>query len=117
MYIIGLGAALFTGESDVVAIMLKAGLGVAALIIVVFSTVTTTFLDVYSAGVTSQSIVSDFNKKIVAIAVCVLGTLLAIFTPITQYENFLYLIGSVFAPMVAILFVDYYFIKPITVVE
>ena len=39
MYVIGLGAALFTGESDVVAIMLKAGLGLAALVIVVFSTV------------------------------------------------------------------------------
>ena len=42
---------------------------------------------------------------------CIVGALLAVFTPITQYENFLYLIGSVFAPMVAILFVDYYFIK------
>ena len=111
MYVIGLGAALFTGESDVVAIMLKAGLGLAALVIVVFSTVTTTFLDVYSAGVSSQSIVSGFNKKTVAIVVCIVGALLAVFTPITQYENFLYLIGSVFAPMVAILFVDYYFIK------
>lgn len=44
MYLIGLGAALFTGEYDIAQIMLKAGLGIAGLLIIVFSTVTTTFL-------------------------------------------------------------------------
>ena len=36
----------------------KAGLGIAGLLIVVFSTVTTTFLDAYSAGISSESIVA-----------------------------------------------------------
>ena len=47
MYIIGLGAALYTEESDIGVIMVKAGLGAAALVIIIFSTVTTTFLDAY----------------------------------------------------------------------
>lgn len=47
MFGIGLGAAIFTGESDVTQIMVKAGLGVAGLLIVLLSTVTTTFMDVY----------------------------------------------------------------------
>lgn len=111
MYLIGMGAAIFTGESDVTAILLKAGLGVGALIIVVFSTVTTTFLDTYSAGVSSVSISTKIKEKPAAIVVCIVGTFLAIFTPITQYENFLYLIGSVFAPMIAIMIVDYFFFK------
>ncbi len=111
MYTIGMGAAIFTGESDIAKIMINAGLGVAALIIVVFATVTTTFLDAYSAGVSSESISIKFKEKPVAIAVCVIGVILAIFTPITQYENFLYLIGSVFAPMAAILITDYFVIK------
>ena len=42
MYIIGMGAAIFTEESDIALIMLKSGLGIAGLIIIVFSTVTTT---------------------------------------------------------------------------
>ncbi len=111
MYVIGMGAALYTGESDVAAIMAKAGLGMAALIIVVFSTVTTTFLDVYSAGVSAVSISPKLKEKPTAILVCVLGVVLAIFTPITQFEGFLYLIGSVFAPMIAILIVDFFLIK------
>lgn len=111
MYVIGMGAAIFTGESDIAKIMMSAGLGIIALIIIIFSTVTTTFLDVYSAGVSSESISKKLKEKPFAIAVCIIGTLLAIFTPITQYENFLYLIGSVFAPMIAILITDFFVIK------
>ncbi len=111
MYIIGLGAALFTGESDIAKIMLSAGLGLVGLLIILFSTVTTTFLDAYSAGVSAVSILAKSNEKWIAIGVCILGTILAIFTPITQFESFLYLIGSVFAPMVAIQITDFYILK------
>ena len=55
MYLVGMGAALFTGESDIAQIMVKAELGIAGLLIIVFSTVTTTFLDAYSAGISSES--------------------------------------------------------------
>lgn len=111
MYIIGLGAALFVGESDIAAIMLKAGLGVAALIIVLFSTVTTTFLDAWSAGVSAESISKKIKEKPFAVGVTVVGTLLAIFTPITKVEAFLYLIGSVFAPMIAVQIADFFILK------
>lgn len=45
------------------------------------------------------------------IVVCLIGTALAIFTPITQYEYFLYFISSVFAPMIAIQMTDYFILK------
>ena len=111
MYVIGLGAALFTGQSDIAAIMLKAGLGIVGLIVVIFSTVTTTFLDVYSAGVSSESISKRLKERPIAVAVLIVGTLLAIFVSMTQYENFLYLIGSVFAPMIAVLIADFFILK------
>lgn len=111
MYIIGMGAATFTGESDIAAIMVKAGLGIAGLVIIIFATVTTTFLDVYSAGVSAVSISKKLNEKWVAIIVCAIGTLLAIFTPIEQFQDFLYLIGSVFAPMIAIQIADSFILK------
>ena len=40
MFAIGLGASLFAGTSDIARILLAAGLGLAALLIVLFSTVT-----------------------------------------------------------------------------
>lgn len=63
MFIIGMGAAIFTETSDVAQIMVKAGLGIAGLIIVVFSTVTTTFLDAFSAGVSSVSVYGKINEN------------------------------------------------------
>ncbi len=111
MYMIGLGASIFTGESDIARIMLSAGLGVAAVFIIVISTVTTTFLDVYSAGVSFSSITDRVSSTNTALIACIAGTALAVFTPIEQYENFLFLIGSVFAPMVSILITDFFILK------
>jgi putative hydroxymethylpyrimidine transporter CytX len=111
MYMIGLGASIFTGESDIAKIMVGAGLGLAAVIIVIISTVTTTFLDVYSAGISLMSISQRLNQKMTAIAVCLTGMFLAVFTPVEQYENFLFFIGSVFAPMISILIADFFIKK------
>ncbi|NLZ69363.1 MAG: putative hydroxymethylpyrimidine transporter CytX, partial [Spirochaetales bacterium] len=91
--------------------MVKAGLGIAGLLIIVLSTVTTTFLDAYSAGVSSESIFSKVKGKWVAIITTVIGTLAAILFPLDNITNFLYLIGSVFAPMIAIQIADFFILK------
>lgn len=132
MYIIGMGAAIFTGESDVAQIMVKAGLGIVGLLIVVFSTVTTTFLDAYSAGISSETIFSKsagknvditgevkntavfFTAKkssVISIIVTVIGTVAAILFPMDDITDFMYLSGSVFAPMIAIQIADYFILK------
>lgn len=111
MYVIGMGAALYTGESDIAQIMLKAGVGVAGLLIIVFSTVTTTFLDAYSAGVSSVTILNKINEKWAAIIVTVIGTAGAMLFAMDDITDFLYLIGSVFAPMIAIQIADFFVIK------
>ena len=96
MYVIGMGAAIFTGEGDIALIMVKAGLGVAALLILILSTVTTTFLDAYSAGISAESLSKKINGKYAALIVTVVGTVCAICFPMDDITNFLYLIGSVF---------------------
>ena len=111
MYVIGMSAALFTKESDIAQILLKAGFGIMGLLIVVLSTVTTTFLDVYSAGVSTESIFSKVEAKWVAMAVTIIGTLGAVILPMDDITGFLYLIGSVFAPMIAIQIVDFFVLK------
>ena len=111
MYAIGMGAAIFTGESDIAQIMIKAGLGVAALLIVVFSTVTTTFLDAYSAGISSETLSHKLNGKWVAVAVTVIGVIGAITLPLYDITDFLYFIGSVFAPMIAIQIADFFILR------
>ncbi|MDO4168773.1 MAG: putative hydroxymethylpyrimidine transporter CytX [Lachnospiraceae bacterium] len=111
MYVIGMGAAIYTGEYDIAQIMLKAGLGIVGLLIIIFSTVTTTFLDAYSAGVSSESILSGLNGRMIAMIVTIVGTIAAIVYPMDNITNFLYLIGSVFAPMIAIQIADFFFLQ------
>ncbi len=111
MYVIGMGAAIYTGEGDIALIMVKAGLGVAALVILILSTVTTTFLDAWSAGISSESLSKRLSGKWVAVVVTVIGTAAAILFPMDDITDFLYLIGSVFAPMIAVQLADNFILK------
>lgn len=111
MYIIGMGAAILTGGGNIAAIMVKAGLGIAALIILILSTVTTTFLDAWSAGISAESLWPKLSGKTVAMIATVIGIVLAMLFPMDDITDFLYLIGSVFAPMIAVQIADYFILK------
>lgn len=111
MYVIGMGAAIFAGEGDIAQVMVKAGMGIFGLLIIVFSTVTTTFLDAYSAGVSSESVFTKINVKWAGILVTIIGTICAIMFPMDDITGFLYLIGSIFAPMIAVLIADFFILK------
>jgi purine-cytosine permease-like protein len=106
-----MGASLFTASSDIAAIMVKAGLGIVGLVIIILSTVTTTFLDAYSGGVSCESIWGRIPGKWAAIVIAAIGTVAAIVYPMDDITSFLYLIGSVFAPMIAIQIADYFILK------
>ena len=100
MYIIGMGLSILTSESDIAKIMTAAGLGKIALVIIILSTVTTTFLDAWSAAISFKTIFEKAQEKIIAIIVTVIGTLSAVLFPMDNITDFLYLIGSIFAPMI-----------------
>ena len=107
MYAIGLGVALAGLGDSFAASVRAAGVGIAGVLVVIFSTVTTTFLDAYSAGESARSLWNRLPAKGVGVAVCALGTLLAIFVGMDHYLDFLYMIASVFAPMAAVQVVDW----------
>ncbi len=111
MYIIGMGSAIFAGESDLAQIILHTGLGAAGLIIIILSTVTTTFLDAFSAGISSESFQGRISGKWIAVITAIMGTLGAALFPMDDITDFLYLIGSVFAPMIAIQIADHFILK------
>lgn len=111
MYIIGLTAAVHAGTADPIQIMLKLKLGLAALLIVLLSTLTTTFLDVYSAAMSACSISKRWPPRYWIVFFCILGTGLALYFPMEKYEFFLYWIGSVFAPVFAVVLVDYFCLR------
>jgi len=111
MFIVGMGAAIYTGASDIASMMILTGMGSVGLIVVLLSTTTTTFLDAYSVGVSGEAIQSKVGAKHLSIVAIVIGTAFAIAFPMDDITEFLYLIGSVFSPMFAVMVADYFLLK------
>ena len=66
MYSLGILLA-HSGSADLASGILAAGMGVVGLVIVVFSTITTTFLDAYSAGESTKAIFPKVNPQLVGL--------------------------------------------------
>jgi nucleobase:cation symporter-1, NCS1 family len=117
MYVIGLSAALATKsptpESMVLELMVAVGLVIPAMIIVLFSTFTTTFLDIYSTSVSALNIFPKLGEKKGIVIGGVLGTIIAlIFGDYPEtYAHFLELVGFIFCPLFGIVLVDYFITK------
>lgn len=111
MYIIGLISSIYTGTSDPAAILVSLGMGYPAILVVVLSTVTTSFLDVYSSVLSTLNLAPKASKKLLIIVFTVLGAILGLYFPMEQYQNFLYMIGSIFAPVFSVILIDYFVYK------
>jgi nucleobase:cation symporter-1, NCS1 family len=68
------------------------------------------FADVYSTAVSIQNLRPLWDRRVLAGTISVLATAGALWLNISDYENFLTLLGSVFVPMSAVLIVDYFLI-------
>lgn len=111
MYTIGLVSSIYAGTPDPIGVLTSLNLGLSALLIVVLSTVTTTFLDVYSAVMSTLNVTAKISKSKLIFIFGALGILLAMYFPMEQYENFLYMIGSLFAPVFSVVIADYFIYK------
>jgi NCS1 family nucleobase:cation symporter-1 len=110
-YFVGAYTNAYLGIMDPVSIIATIGLGVPAMLIIVLSTTTTTFLDIYSAAVSFKNIRPSEPIWRQVLAVGVAGTALALFFPVEEYGWFLLLIGGAFVPLATIMIIDYYVIK------
>jgi len=94
------------GESLLLTALAASGGGIALLLIVIDET-DNTFADIHSAAVSTATLVPAKPAKL-ALVFGALCTTIALFAPITQYEGFLLLIGSVFAPLFGVLLTDHF---------
>jgi len=112
MYALGLAAALASGsdtpEMMIMGLMARSGWLAAALGIIILSTLTTTFLDVYSASVSSLNLPIRLGRRTTTLLAGGLGTLVALVFSAQAYEPFLLLIGSFFCPLFGVVLADYF---------
>ncbi len=107
----GLGAAygLATGEEmSLVTALATAGGGLALLLILLDET-DNAFADIHSAAVSTGTL---FGKvPVLALGFGAVCTLIALTVPLAQYEGFLLLIGSVFAPLFGVVLADHFLVR------
>ena len=115
MFAAGLIAAIATGsgapESMLLQLMGEHRLLVPALLVVLLSTLTTTFLDIYSNAVSAQSLFPKLGTRPLVLLAGLAGTGIALFFDATKYEGFLLLIGSAFCPLFGVVLADYFILK------
>ena len=66
------------------------------------------FADIYSAAVSTQNVARDLSQRALVGVVGVVGFVLALAFTAERYEQFLFLIGSVFVPLAAVFVADYF---------
>jgi putative hydroxymethylpyrimidine transporter CytX len=96
---------------DVIGALLVVPLGALAVLVLVVVELDEAFANVYSTAVSTQNVVARVDRRLLAVAVGVVSTALALTFDITAYEPFLFLIGAVFVPLVGV-FVMAYFLLP-----
>jgi putative hydroxymethylpyrimidine transporter CytX len=115
MYLLGLAATIVTGAQDpgalILEIMGRVGLAVPALVLVVFSTITSDFPDIYSATCSMMNITKKISAKAFMWFTGILSIVVALFFPMEQYENFLFFIGAMFVPLFGVVLTDYFLIR------
>jgi len=112
MYVIGLVMALSLGDMDLSQFAGGSAAAVLALcLVIVLSTVTTTFMDAYSAGVSLLNIIPGNHTRRAALVMSVLGLGIALVTTLDAYMNFLYTIGALFAPLYAVVLSRYFVLR------
>jgi len=102
----------FAPSGEVNALLLAlagAGLGIPLLLILLDES-ENAFADIHSAAVSSGMLVR-VKVEHLALAIGLICTLIACFAPLAQYQNFLLLIGSVFAPLFGVVLVDHFILR------
>ena len=95
---------------DVIDALLAVPLGLLAVLLLVAVEVDEVFANVYSTAVSAQNLASRLDRRLLAVAVGVVATVLALTFDIASYEPFLFLIGAVFVPLAGVLVVAYYLV-------
>jgi nucleobase:cation symporter-1, NCS1 family len=86
-------------------------LGTLAFAVIAVRELDQSFADTYSTAVSVQNFRPRWDRRALAVVVGTLATIFALALNISDYENFLILIGSVFVPLLGVLVVDYFLIS------
>jgi putative hydroxymethylpyrimidine transporter CytX len=110
-YILGVFAVSRLGGTDVLGALVALPAGAIALGILLVDEVDEAFANIYSTTMSIQNLFGRLDRRVVAVAVGVIATVIAGFLDFGKYQAFLFLIGSVFVPLFAVAAVDFFLVS------
>ena len=112
-YVIGLLALVTVARNpnDIYGAFIALPLGTIGFAILAARELDQSFANVYSTAVSTQNLRPLWDRRVLAVSIAALTTAGALYLNIADYENFLYLLGSVFVPMAAVLIVDFFVVS------
>lgn len=112
IWFLGLGAtyALASGgDTSIATTLAAAGAGLALLLILLDET-DNAFADIHSAAVSTGTL-APFGVPRLALGFGALCTVIALIAPLAQYQTFLLMISSVFAPLFGVVLTDHFLVR------
>jgi putative hydroxymethylpyrimidine transporter CytX len=119
-YLLGAAMIVMLGVGNVIASILTLAFGVLALFLILVDETDNAFANLYSTAVSLQNVLPRVRQRVLVLLVTVLAVLLGWWLTFVgglggaaalAYENFLFLIGSAFVPLLGVLFADYFLVR------
>ncbi|MEO9138481.1 MAG: cytosine permease [Jatrophihabitans sp.] len=113
-YAVGLVALVTVAQGDsnkIFGEFIAVPLGAVAFAVLAVREVDQSFVDTYSTTVSVQNLRPRWDRRIIALVIGTVATVLALSLDIAAYENFLLLIGGVFVPLLGVLAIDYFVVR------
>ncbi|RJL54825.1 cytosine permease [Pectobacterium carotovorum] len=99
------------GTEDLVEVFFSIGLGMSAIIVLIFAQWTTNSTNLVSASLGLSVVIRALSRPILVVLMAIAGLLLAYNGMINNFTQFLSLLGVLISPIAGVYLVEYYFIK------
>ncbi|WP_409159488.1 cytosine permease [Pectobacterium sp. B2J-2] len=99
------------GTEDLVEVFFSIGLGMSAIVVLIFAQWTTNSTNLVSASLSLSVVIRALSRPVLAVLMAIAGLLLAYNGMINNFTQFLSLLGVLISPIAGVYLVEYYFIK------
>ncbi|MBS4429820.1 cytosine permease [Pectobacterium punjabense] len=99
------------GTEDLVEVFFSIGLGMSAIVVLIFAQWTTNSTNLVSASLGLSVVIRALSRPTLVVLMAIVGLLLAYNGMINNFTQFLSLLGVLISPIAGVYLVEYYFIK------
>jgi NCS1 family nucleobase:cation symporter-1 len=110
-YALGVLLILVLPGGDLIGSILSIAFGAAGLALLLGDEADNAFADIYSAAISVKNVRPGWSTRWLVVSVGAVVLAIALAVDLTQYQNLLFLVGSLFTPLFGVLFADYFLLR------